>query len=225
MFTRLTKSLIRLQKTKSFINWFAKEDNWHELDAPTANLGYGWIHYSIIRSQRLKNIICIGSRYGFVPAVCAQACKDNGFGQVEFVDAGFDQDSVDDQLVHWGGVGIWGDRQKTKKQFSKFGLEKYIHISVCTSEDFSKQNKNKHWDYVHIDGDHSYEGVKKDYKMFWPKLATHGFMCFHDIYPKQSSQKEMKYGVYRLWRELRKLHKNSFEFKGDYGLGIIQKVK
>lgn len=35
-------------------------------------------------------------------------------------------------------------------------------------------------DFIFIDGDHSYEGVKKDFKLWLPKMKPGGIMVFHD---------------------------------------------
>jgi hypothetical protein len=42
--------------------------------------------------MRPKRVLCVGSRYGYIPAICAYACKENNYGVVDFVDAGFDED-------------------------------------------------------------------------------------------------------------------------------------
>jgi predicted O-methyltransferase YrrM len=36
-------------------------------------------------------------------------------------------------------------------------------------------------DLLFIDGDHSYEGVKKDFELFYPLVAPSGMIAFHDI--------------------------------------------
>lgn len=212
MFTWSTQ-IINRKKIQKFIKHFAHEDVWHENDLMAANLGYGWIHYGIIRMLRANNILCIGSRYGYIPAVCALACRDNGSGIVDFVDAGYDQDNAADAGVHWGGVGIWNQADIARKQLSSFGLKTFIALHAVTSENFAHTHRAKIWDYIHIDGDHSYMGVKSDYKHFWPKLRKGGFMCFHDIH---------QYGVKKFWREIKKQHR-TIEYPGEYGLGIIQK--
>lgn len=35
-------------------------------------------------------------------------------------------------------------------------------------------------DIVYVDGDHSYEGVKRDLALAWPKIKSGGFLCGHD---------------------------------------------
>jgi methyltransferase family protein len=88
-------SLISIKTAKKLIRIYARKDNWHELDYKSGNLGYGWIHYGLIRALKPDRVLVIGSRYGFIPAICALACKDNRKGMVEFVDVGYDQAADD----------------------------------------------------------------------------------------------------------------------------------
>jgi hypothetical protein len=221
MKTYLSKNnLLNRFPLKKFIKHFVKDDNWHEIDLKTKNLGYGLIHYSLIRVNQPKRILCIGSKYGFIPAICALACKHNQYGKVDFVDAGFDQSDLLNKEQHWGGVGFWKTK-KGKNQFNKFSLKKFITQHLTTSLEFSTKNKANKWDYIYIDGDHSYEGAKLDYQLFWPRLTKNGIMSFHDICVKEIDG--VKYGVHRLWKELDQNHSQKFEFPGKYGLGMVQK--
>jgi hypothetical protein len=36
------------------------------------------------------------------------------------------------------------------------------------------------FDYIFIDGDHNYDGVKQDFEEWFPKLSQHGFVALHD---------------------------------------------
>lgn len=49
-------------------------------------------------------------------------------------------------------------------------------------------------DFVFIDGDHRYEGVKKDFELYAPLVRNGGIIAFHDI---------LDPGVNRLWKEIR----------------------
>ncbi len=207
---------------KRIIKLYAKGDIWHNQDKKTGNLGYGWIHYGLIRNFKPKKVLCIGSRYGFVPAVCAVGCRDNKFGKVDFVDAGMDMNDFNKVAGnHWGGVGFW-KKCNSKKYFGKFGLQDYLDLYVMTTAEFAKKYPKRKYDYIHVDGDHSYNGVKLDFDLFWPKLNKGGFIAFHDI---ASPDKDGNiYGTRDFWAELKKKYKVTFEFNKDPGLGVIQKL-
>ena len=209
-------------KINSFIDWYTKGDIWHKQDPGSGNLGYGWVHYSLIRLTKPDNVLCIGSKYGFIPAVCALACRDNKKGMVDFVDAGFDMEDWDKKAdIHWGGVGFW-KKCDSNKYFGKFGLQDYISLIVMKSSQYKALNMNKKYGYVHIDGDHSYKGVKTDFEMFWPGLDRGGFLALHDI--GSSDKFGLKYGTRKFWKEITKKYQVALQFVEDPGLGIIQKI-
>jgi len=209
----------------SFVNKYAVRrliqyyggDNGHSIDYQKGNLGYGFLHYAFLRNLKPKKILCIGSGYGFIPAICALACQDNHCGKVDFIDAGYDSSHP----KSWGGTGFW-QKINPKRHFSRLNLENNIKTYLVTSEEFAqKYNKNK-YQYIYIDGDHSYDGVKKDFELFWPKLEEGGLMVFHDAFVKNWG-KLKNFGVWKLWQELELDSKIIFPFPKESGLGIIQK--
>jgi predicted O-methyltransferase YrrM len=56
------------------------------------------------------------------------------------------------------------------------------------------------FDFIFIDGDHSYEGVKSDYEKYKQFLSPTGYIAFHDIV---SSDTARQYNIYvdKLWKE------------------------
>lgn len=188
----------------------------HRANISKSDLGYGWIHYSLIRMLKPRKILCIGSRHGFLPAILAQACKDNKKGCVDFVDAGYGKDDPN----NWTGVGYWKTKEG-KNIFKKFNLNEWINLHIMTTKEFAKKNRSI-FGYVYIDGDHSYAGVQYDYQTFWPRLKKNGFMAFHDINVVHKKS-EGVYGVYKLWKEISNNKSIEFPFSGS-GLGIIQKI-
>jgi hypothetical protein len=222
MFNFKLDSVIDRDGIGRFIKIYARKDLWHNQDRKNGNLGYGWLHYALIRNFRPKRILCIGSKYGFVPAICAVGCRDNKFGKVDFVDAGMDMDLVNKLAGdHWGGVGLW-KKCRPEKYFGKFGIEKYINLYVMKDLEFAKKYSKRKYDYIHIDGDHSYKGVKKDFSLFWKRLNRGGFMAFHDI--ASPDRDGNVYGTRDFWKELKEKYKVTFEFNKDPGVGIIQKL-
>ncbi|MDE1865673.1 MAG: class I SAM-dependent methyltransferase [Candidatus Micrarchaeota archaeon] len=68
-------------------------------------------------------------------------------------------------------------------------------------------------DFLFIDGDHSYEGVRRDFEMYSPLVGKGGIIGLHDITNNDT--------VGRYWQELKKgyKHKEIEHTKGP-GLGI-----
>lgn len=77
-------------------------------------------------------------------------------------------------------------------------------------------------DFLFIDGDHTYEGVKKDFAMYSPLVREGGIIAFHDIVLGPS---ENVGGVRKFWDEIKK----GYEYieivkdwkQGGYGIGVI----
>jgi len=77
-------------------------------------------------------------------------------------------------------------------------------------------------DFLFIDGDHTYEGVKMDFEMYSPLVRKGGIIAFHDIVP---GPPENVGGVPLFWNEV-KQHFNYIELvenwkQGGYGIGLI----
>ena len=53
---------------------------------------------------------------------------------------------------------------------------------VGKSADVAGEIKNGSLDFVYVDGDHSYEGVKRDLDDYYPKIKPGGLFCGHDYY-------------------------------------------
>jgi predicted O-methyltransferase YrrM len=80
--------------------------------------------------------------------------------------------------------------------------------------------KGNKLDFLFIDGDHSYGGVRSDFEMYAPLVRSGGLLAFHDV-AKTNSQEE----VYRLWNEIKPNYKHA-EFvhrtgPGAMGIGVL----
>jgi predicted O-methyltransferase YrrM len=58
------------------------------------------------------------------------------------------------------------------------------------------------YDLIFIDGDHTYEGVKKDFEMYKSLLSERGYIAFHDIVPDHIFADSYAGQVYKFWQDL-----------------------
>lgn len=122
-----------------------------------------------------------------------------------------------------GGYPDWKTRI-----YSEFALPKQsLHLVRASSHEATTVEKvkqllaNNQLDYLFIDGDHTYEGVKKDFLLYSPFVKKGGIIVFHDIVPHPGSACR----VDEFWNEV----KQNYEFKEFiddpkqtcYGVGLI----
>lgn len=58
------------------------------------------------------------------------------------------------------------------------------------------------YDLIFIDGDHSYEGVKRDFNLYKNLLSDRGYIAFHDIDPNHIFADNYAGQVYKFWQDL-----------------------
>jgi predicted O-methyltransferase YrrM len=77
-------------------------------------------------------------------------------------------------------------------------------------------------DFLFIDGDHTYEGVKKDFESYSKLVKPGGIIAFHDIVKGNPS---FVGEVHKFWNEVKNNHKHMelVEEKGQeaFGIGVI----
>jgi hypothetical protein len=157
--------------------------------ATDLHLGDGIVLYALIQHMRAKNCICIGSGGGFIPRIMTQARKDL-YEQGIF---------TGNPSLSWGDIGVTyvvdacngiGGPNDLEKETSFFRTTFYPRFIKSTSEDayynfFVLQDIKA--DILFIDGDHSYEGVKKDFELYSNLLSPKGVILLHDTDPDYES--------------------------------------
>jgi predicted O-methyltransferase YrrM len=88
-------------------------------------------------------------------------------------------------------------------------------------------------EFLFIDGDHTYEGVKADYELYSPLVASKGIIAFHDIVNDYRTRygidtQSFAAGVPRFWKEIAGKETTKSEFvehpwQDGYGIGVIVK--
>lgn len=94
--------------------------------------------------------------------------------------------------------------------------------AVSTKTELENILEGKKIDFLFIDGDHSYDGVKMDFDMYSPLVRSGGLVGFHDNKPTSENSWS---GVIPYWREVKDKYKSE-EFFGSEdnwgGMGIVQ---
>ena len=150
--------------------------------ATTEHIGDGLIVYSMIQHMRAKVCVCIGSGGGYIPRIMTQSRIDlhkqgifEGNGDYNWGDIGTTY--VVDAC---NGIGGPNDLENEESFYRQHFPPRFIK---ATSEDafydfFVRQDIKI--DVLFIDGDHSYEGVKKDFDLYSTIISDNGIIILHD---------------------------------------------
>jgi len=104
----------------------------------------------------------------------------------------------------FGGGYPW-PRKLVYKLFAR-GKQEVVLIrgdshSLETAEKVKKVLRSRKLDFLFIDGDRSYKGVKRDFETYSPLVRKGGVIAFHDIVP---GPHELVGGVPKFCKELKK---------------------
>jgi predicted O-methyltransferase YrrM len=67
-----------------------------------------------------------------------------------------------------------------RERISNHPLKDKVTIIIKDSIEGSKEFEDEFFDYVYIDGNHSYGSVQKDLEAWYPKVKKGGFLAGHD---------------------------------------------
>jgi predicted O-methyltransferase YrrM len=74
-------------------------------------------------------------------------------------------------------------------------------------------------DFLFVDGDHTYEGVKQDWEMYSPLVRPGGLVVFHDVAGNYDTTR-----VKRFWDEVKHGYQHREYMvhpRGQYGIGVL----
>jgi hypothetical protein len=146
------------------------------------HLGDGLLIYAAIQHLRAKNCVCLGSGGGFIPRIMTQARLDlhdqgifNGSNHWNWGDIG--STYVVDATNNIGGETDWTDKDSfLRKTFAPRFINDTTENAFYNF--FIKEDIKIH--FLHIDADHSYQGVKKDFELYSTLLQPGGIITIHD---------------------------------------------
>lgn len=188
------------------------------------NLGYGQFYYGLVRMIRPRNVLVIGSGYGFTPGMIALALKhDGGRGRVMFVDPGYDGRIQGPERAH-GGTGVWRNPNRAQARWDCLGVQGLIrHFPERNDEFFPRFRSRKLSapDLAVIDGAHDLDNAAYDTEETLKILKIPGYMLHHD---STSWFSGLGMGVNQVVEAL-ELEHQVMTFPGRAGLTLTRVVK
>jgi predicted O-methyltransferase YrrM len=90
-------------------------------------------------------------------------------------------------FIDWNGTVMSEERQACMKDHARVRLSAYgdraslqYMDSQQFEEHFSVTCSREHLDFIFVDGDHSYEGVLRDFQLYWNHIRVGGIFAGHD---------------------------------------------
>jgi Methyltransferase domain len=155
-------------------------DSWcasHGATPGADELGAGMLYYALTYSLRAGVCVCLGSGGGFVPRMMRQAQRDLALepSRTILVD-GADAVAREKREI-WGSPSWVAEDSWFRRQFPD--VELVVSLTKTAHEEFFVPNSIE-IDYLHIDADHHYEGVRLDFDLFAPLVREDGVITLHD---------------------------------------------
>jgi predicted O-methyltransferase YrrM len=131
-----------------------------------------WLLCGAVSVLRTAVVVEIGSARGLSTCTLAMACRQNNVGKVFAIDPNTPND--------WSELDTGGDNYDfLRDRVREYGLAPWCELIRSTSEQAAR-DWSRPIDFLFIDGDHAYDGVKHDFEAFRPWLTDRAVVAFHD---------------------------------------------
>jgi predicted O-methyltransferase YrrM len=141
-----------------------------------------------------KVTVELGCEYGFSLIELARYSRGETIGIDHFGD---------------GNGGFRDTREHAKRNIAESGFE--IQLIESSFEDALSEFDPHSIDILHIDGDHDYQSVKRDFETWLPKVRSGGVIIMHDT-------ESFPNGVGRFFNEI---PFRKFKLTHSHGLGVV----
>jgi len=189
-----------------------------------SGLGRGaWLVHGLALSMKPSVCVEIGSARGCSACYIGLALRQLKRGRLYAIDPHTRTD--------WNDFLSVDTYEVMRRNLRAFRVEEYVEVVRKYSGDAAK-DWNQPIDMLFIDGDHSYEGVKRDWSLFMPHVREFGIVVFHDTIwdikrslgqaPKALVGRDM--GVPRFVEELRQSGYPVITIDQCCGISLVQPV-
>src|SRR5216683_619567 len=115
--------------------------------------------YGLVKASKPKVVLEIGSARGRSTCFMGKALQENGVGKLFAIDP--------HTQTAWNDLDSIDTFQILKSNISTLGLNDVVEVLRDTSDRVAR-NWHREIDLLFIDGDHSYEGARRDWDLFSP---------------------------------------------------------
>lgn len=170
--------------------------------------GAGALYFSLPYILQAKRCVCLGSGAGFVPLMMMSA-------QNRLISEGV-LDKTDVTLVD-ADIGIWGRPVYQSGEQIHQDVRLIKKLTVDAVHELSDIN------YLHVDADHSYEGVLADLENYYPLMSGDWAITVHDTH--NTSNQHLPIGSWKAAQEFTQKHNLSImNFRVGCGTAVIRKT-
>ena len=136
-------------------------------------MGAGIFYYAIPYFLKARVNVCLGSGGGYVPRLMTDATWE--LQETDMIEMG--EVYVVDATNSVNGEVDWSDEDSFLRE--KFNPR---FLNTTTEDAFYNffVKRDIKIDYLHIDADHTYDGIKKDFELYSTILNENGIISIHD---------------------------------------------
>lgn len=153
---------------------------------------------SILNKEKIQFMLEIGTSNGGTLYLFAQTIDSNA----RII-------SLDLPMGRFGGgyksfkIPLFTNFAQNNQHIFLVRADSHLSASSTTVKTILKGHK---LDFLFLDGDHTYNGVKKDFQMYRPLVRRGGLIAFHDICEHDVSEQPFEMGcqVHRFWNEIKR---------------------
>lgn len=169
----------------------------------------------LLEKEGIRSFLEIGSRHG-----------DNFYDIMTSLPPGSLGVAVDLPDSLWGRIDSQESLERCVQELRKQGYNAHVIFGNSQTDEMVEKVKEiaEEFECVFIDGDHTYDGAKRDFELYLPLAGE--LVTFHDIVGVGQKDKryDAKVEVPILWQEL-KQHYNHVEIVGQgsiMGIGVLE---
>lgn len=172
--------------------------------------------YALVRKEKPKHMVELGTYRGFSTNAMAQGLVDEGLNSSKIYTVDLHEDHQYEAPSQYKGV-VEVIKSNTQNKDLPANI---VFEEVPTIYYFDERNNpRRQWiDILFVDADHSYENTKADWENWEPYVKSGGLVMFHDIRPLHDHTR----GSAQHWNEMCEKYPGQWSMMDSCEMGVIR---